>query len=80
MLPKKRLEKDAEEGNFDTLIEGKPALQSFKQTISVHLGKHVERELALIASENAAAADSCDSESSLGHLKKGLPTKRRKTE
>lgn len=70
MLPKKRLEKDAEEG-LDTLVEGKAALHSFKQTVTVHLRKHIDRELALLSGETNAAANLCDSESSLDRNKKG---------
>ena len=45
MLPKKRLEKDMEEG-IDTLVEGKPALKIFKQSLTLHLGKYIQHELA----------------------------------
>jgi len=46
MLPKKRLEKDKEDG-IETLVEGKTALTTFKQTLHLHLSKHIKRELAM---------------------------------
>lgn len=41
MLPKKRMEQDAENGAADTLVEGKQAIQSFKETLNLHLAKHI---------------------------------------
>ena len=60
MLPKKRMEQDAENGT-DTVVEGKQAIQSFKETLNLHLAKHIQKELA---KERRDAVGSSDSEES----------------
>ena len=42
MLPKKLMDKDAE-GDNETLVEGKQAIQSFKETLNLHLAQHIEK-------------------------------------
>ena len=45
MLPKKRMEEDAERG-LDTLQDGERAFRTFQQTLVLHLGKHIDRMVA----------------------------------
>jgi len=74
MLPKKRLEQDREEG-IDTLVEGKPALTLFKQSLSLHLNRYIQRELARQNRDDAFS----DSDVSFERANKRIATKRRKT-
>mmetsp|Transcript_23883 Transcript_23883/g.29711 ORF Transcript_23883/g.29711 Transcript_23883/m.29711 type:complete len:130 (+) Transcript_23883:249-638(+) len=48
MLPKKRMEEDAERG-LDTLADGEKAFRTFKQSLNLHLAKHIDK---LLAAEN----------------------------
>ena len=73
MLPKKRMEQDMEDG-IETLVEGKAALQTFKQTLNLHLAKHIEKEMNRDRRDKSSCSDT-----SLDHARKNIPTKRRKT-
>ena len=56
MLPKKRMEQDMEDG-LDTLVEGKQAIQTFKETLNLHLAKHIQREVARDRRDRSSCSD-----------------------
>ena len=64
-----------EDGGVETYVEGKAALQTFKQTLNLHLGRLINKEMAKEERESSYSNEDV----SIEHRKAGLPTKRRKT-
>ena len=62
-----------EEG-LDTLVEGKQAHQTFKETLNLHLAKHIQKEIARERRDRSAS----ESDPELAEARKNLATKRKK--
>ena len=57
----------ADEGGVETYVEGKAALQTFKQTLNLHLGRLIQKEMM----DQQRRDESSDSDHRDGDLRDG---------
>ena len=62
------------EDGLDTLVEGKQAIQTFKETLNLHLAQHIQREVARDRLDRSSCSDISQDQARKNHL----PSKRKK--